>query len=156
MHPYQVEVLSYNWIHPYQVEVLPYNWIHPYQVDVLPYNWIHPYQASSTIQLNPPLPSLFYNTTESTLSKSLLQYNWIHPYQVSSTIQVNPPLPPRRTAGDVWYLPTVWSLRAVIWFHFTISSLVLCLILLLFLSVVFLPAGPSSWTFSKKFFNIFH
>ena len=32
---------------------------------------------------------------------------------------------PRREAGDVWCLPPVWNLRAVIWFHFTIPSLVL-------------------------------
>ena len=31
----------------------------------------------------------------------------------------------RREAGDVWCLPPVWNLRAVIWFHFAISSLVL-------------------------------
>ena len=34
-------------------------------------------------------------------------------------------LDPRREAGDVWCLPPVWNLRAVIWFHFSISSLVL-------------------------------
>ena len=32
---------------------------------------------------------------------------------------------PRREAGDVWCLPPVWNVRAVIWFHFAISSLVL-------------------------------
>ena len=32
---------------------------------------------------------------------------------------------PRREAGDVWCLPPVWNLRAVIWFHLAISSLVL-------------------------------
>ena len=32
---------------------------------------------------------------------------------------------PQREAGDVWCLPLVWNLRAVIWFHFAISSLVL-------------------------------
>ena len=32
---------------------------------------------------------------------------------------------PRREAGDVWCLPPVWNLRAVICFHFAISSLVL-------------------------------
>ena len=31
----------------------------------------------------------------------------------------------RREAGDIWCLPPVWNLRAVIWFHFAISSLVL-------------------------------
>ena len=34
---------------------------------------------------------------------------------------------PRREAGYVWCLPPVWNLRAVIWFHFAISSLVLLL-----------------------------
>ena len=33
--------------------------------------------------------------------------------------------PIEREAGDVWCLPPVWNLRAVIWFHFAISSLVL-------------------------------
>ena len=33
--------------------------------------------------------------------------------------------PPQREAGDVWCLPPVWNLRAVIWFHFAISSLAL-------------------------------
>ena len=32
---------------------------------------------------------------------------------------------PRREARDVWCLPTVWNLRAVIWFHFAVTSLVL-------------------------------
>ena len=32
---------------------------------------------------------------------------------------------PGREAWDVWCLPPVWNLRAVIWFHFAISSLVL-------------------------------
>ena len=32
---------------------------------------------------------------------------------------------PWREARDVWCLPPVWNLRAVIWFHFAISSLVL-------------------------------
>ena len=31
---------------------------------------------------------------------------------------------PPNGGRDVWCLPTVWNLRAVIWFHFTISSLV--------------------------------
>ena len=49
---------------------------------------------------------------------------------------------PRREAGNVWCPPSVWNLRAVIWFPFPISSLVFssfllsffCLALLLFLS----------------------
>ena len=32
---------------------------------------------------------------------------------------------PRREAGDVWCLPPVWNLRAVIWFYFTVASLAL-------------------------------
>ena len=32
---------------------------------------------------------------------------------------------PRMEAGDVWCLPPVWNIRAVIWFHFASSSLVL-------------------------------
>ena len=65
-------------------------------------------------------------------------------------------LTPRREAGDVWCLPPVWNLRAVIWFHFTTSSLVL-LSSPITLSVLFffLPAGPFSWTLSREFFNIF-
>ena len=34
---------------------------------------------------------------------------------------------PWREAGDVWCLYPVWNLRAVMWFHFTISSLVFLL-----------------------------
>ena len=34
------------------------------------------------------------------------------------------PFLPGGKAGDVWCLPPVWNLRAVIWFHFAISSLV--------------------------------
>ena len=62
----------------------------------------------------------------------------------------------RREAGDVWCLPPVWNLRAVIWFHFTISSLVF-LPSPVTLSVLyfFLHSGPFSWIFSGKFFNIF-
>ena len=37
----------------------------------------------------------------------------------------HPTPPPQSEAGDVWCLPPVWNLRAVIWFHFAISSLVL-------------------------------
>ena len=36
-----------------------------------------------------------------------------------------PPYVPQSEAGDVWCLPPVWNLRAVIWFHFAISSLFL-------------------------------
>ena len=45
---------------------------------------------------------------------------------------------PRREAGDVWCLPPVWNLRAVIWFHFAISSLVL----------LPSPVSHSVWSFS--------
>ena len=49
-------------------------------------------------------------------------------YYARALIQLplsNPRQCPRREAGDVWCLPPVWNLRAVIWFHFAISSLVL-------------------------------
>ena len=32
---------------------------------------------------------------------------------------------PRKEAWDVWCLPPVWNIRAVVWFHFAIASLVL-------------------------------
>ena len=38
-----------------------------------------------------------------------------------------PAVCPRKEAGDVWCLPPVLNLRAVIWFHFAISFLVLLL-----------------------------
>ena len=62
---------------------------------------------------------------------------------------------PRREAGDGWCLPPVWNLRAVIWFHFATSSLLLLLPSSVTLSVVifFLLAVPFSWTFSSKFFQ---
>ena len=56
---------------------------------------------------------------------------------------------PRREAGDVWCLPPVWNLRAVIWFHFAISSLVLLP------SPVTLPVLSFSacWPFLLNFFQ---
>ena len=57
---------------------------------------------------------------------------------------------PRREAGDVWCLPTVWNLRAVIWFHFAISSLVLLPSPVTLSVYLFLPAGPFFWTFFQK------
>ena len=59
--------------------------------------------------------------------------------------------PPRTEAWNVWCLPPVWNLRTVIWFHVTISVLVLLpspvtLSALCF----FLPAGPFSWLFFQK------
>ena len=60
---------------------------------LLPYKSIHSYQVSSTLQVNPFLPSLFYPTSQSILTKSLLPNKSIHSYQVSSTLQVNPFLP---------------------------------------------------------------
>ena len=59
---------------------------------------------------------------------------------------------------DVWCLCPVSNLGAVIWFHFTISSLVL-LPTPIALSVLyfFLSRSPFFWLFSyRKFFNIFH
>ena len=63
---------------------------------------------------------------------------------------------PQREAGDVWCLPPVWNLRAVIWFPFPISCHVFfCLVLLLFLPCHFSANGPFSWLFSRKLSNIF-
>ena len=56
---------------------------------------------------------------------------------------------PRREAGDVWCLPPVWNLRAVIWFHFAISSLYL-LPSPVTLSVLSFSA---SWPFLLNFFQ---
>ena len=62
----------------------------------------------------------------------------------------------RREAGDVWCLPPPRNLRAVIWFHSTISSLVLLLspVILSVLSFS-LPADPFFSTVSRKFLIIF-
>ena len=53
---------------------------------------------------------------------------------------------PRREAGDVWCLPTVWNLRAVIGFHFSISfvALLLAPIALSVLSIFRLLAHSSN------------
>ena len=65
----------------------------------------------------------------------------------SRSYSVSPP--PRREAGDVWLMsPPVWNLRAVIWFHFIIS----CLVLLpspVTLSVFF----SASWSILLNFFQ---
>ena len=55
----------------------------------------------------------------------------------------------QRETGDVWCLPPVWNLRAVIWFHFAISSLVL-LPSPVILSVVSFSA---CWPFLLNFFQ---
>ena len=61
---------------------------------------------------------------------------------------------PRREAGDVWCLPPVWNLRAVIWFPFPIL-LFFCLVLLLFLSCHFSVNGPFSWLLFQKTLKYF-
>ena len=53
---------------------------------------------------------------------------------------------PRREAGDVWRLPPVWNLRAVIWFHFAISSLVL-------LPTLSVLSFSACWPFLLNFFK---
>ena len=60
-----------------------------------------------------------------------------------------------REAGDVWCLPPVLNLRAVIWFHFAISSLVLLpspvtLFLSYPFSVLFVSAVLSSKLFPEN------
>ena len=69
---------------------------------------------------------------------------------------------PRTPEGKPWMSdvslppPPVWNLRAVIWFHFTISCLVLLPSPVIFPVFFFLlPAGPFLWTFLRKFFNTF-
>ena len=61
---------------------------------------------------------------------------------------------PRREAGDV-RCPLSGS--SELSFDSTLLSplLFFCLVLVPFLTYLFLPDGPFSWTFSKKFFNIF-
>ena len=56
---------------------------------------------------------------------------------------------PWREAGDVWCLHPVWHLRAVIWFHFAISSLVLLLSPII-LSVFFYLLVHSSELFPEN------
>ena len=54
--------------------------------------------------------------------------NWLcdrDPSEERTIVRSLVPKIPRREAGNVWCLPPVWNLRAVIWFHFAISSLVL-------------------------------
>ena len=75
------------------------------------------------------------------------------PPSLSLTLSLSPSPPPQREAADVWCVPPVSGLS----FDSTLLSplLFFCLVLLLFLSCLFLPAGPFFWTFAGKFFNIF-
>ena len=50
---------------------------------------------------------------------------YLHVHPALSSCTFFPVFIPGREAGDVWCLPPVWNLRAVIWFHYAISSLVL-------------------------------
>ena len=61
---------------------------------------------------------------------------------------------PRWEAREVWCLSPVCSLRALIWFHFTFTSLVF-LPTRVSLSYVLVPAGPFSWLFSPEISSIF-
>ena len=106
-----------------------------------------PSTISERLKCLRPLPSLLHNHHSGGDSVAL---------GILCTVVFSWDLGPRREAGDVWCLPPVWNLRAVIWFHPTVS----CLVLLpsavtLSVSSLFLPSGPFSWTFSRKFFNIF-
>ena len=51
---------------------------------------------------------------------------WIFIWHWSLLCAESLPFPsgPQRETGDVWCLPPVWTLGAVIWFHFAVSSLV--------------------------------
>ena len=86
---------------------------------------------------------------------SLLSRYWVHcnyclhiPMFMEAFSLLSLP-PPQREAGDVWCLPPVWNLRAVIWFHFAISSLVL-LPSPVTLSVLLFSA---CWSFLLSFFQ---
>ena len=61
----------------------------------------------------------------------------------------SPPPHPRREAGDVWCLPPVWNLRAVIRFHFAIS----CLVLLPSLVTLSVLSFSACWPFLLNFFQ---
>ena len=62
---------------------------------------------------------------------------------------------PRREAGDVWCLPPVWNLRAVIWFHFAVSSLVLLPSPVTLSILSFSACWSFLWAFPRKFFSVF-
>ena len=80
--------------------------------------------SKTTLLVRPPPPLLLPVRLHFTCTILLP-----HPLPLPVRLQLTcitplPRLPPRE-AGDVWCLPPVWNLRAVIWFHFAISSLVL-------------------------------
>ena len=56
---------------------------------------------------------------------------------------------PRREAGDVWCLPRLCNLRAVIWFHFAIS----CLVLLPSPVTLSVLSFSACWPFLLNFFQ---
>ena len=74
--------------------------------------------------------------------QALLKWGFWHTWKIWVCVMISVRQAPQREAGDVWCLPPVWNLRAVIWFHFAVSSLVLLPSPVTFLSYLFLPAGP--------------
>ena len=103
-------------------------------------------------------PAVTYTAFFIFLVMTYSPFIYLSPYYIYATafIHLSRSCKPRREAGVVWCLPFVWNLRNVIWFHFTISSLVLQPSpITLFVLSFFLPAGPFSWTFSRKFFHYF-
>ena len=62
---------------------------------------------------------------------------------------------PQREAGDVWCLPPVWNLTAVIWFHFAISSLVLLPSPVTFSVLLFSACWPFLLNFFQKILQYF-
>ena len=72
------------------------------------------------------LQTVFYNKTlvQLALSFDVIALTFASPWQTCILKLVSWCFP-RREAGDVWCLPPVWTLKAVIWFHFAIPSLAL-------------------------------
>ena len=62
---------------------------------------------------------------------------------------------PWREAGDVWCLSPVWNLRAVIWFHFATSSLVLLPTPVALSVLSFSACWPFLLNFFQKIFQYF-
>ena len=61
----------------------------------------------------------------------------------------------QKEAGDVWCLRPVWNLRAVIWFHFAISSLVLLPSPVTFSVLSFSACWPFLLNFFQKILQYF-
>ena len=61
----------------------------------------------------------------------------------------------RREDERFWCPPPVWNLRAAVWFHYSVCSLVICLGSLLLLTFSSSAFGPFSCLLSGNFFYLF-